>query len=59
MRFDKTSALALAIAVLSLLVTSQAQQEEARKGDQGKKAASSQPDPCGQPPGKCGLCLRR
>jgi len=32
MRFVKTSALALAIAVLSL-ATSQAQKEEARKGD--------------------------
>ena len=51
MHFVKIVALALAIAVLSL-ATSQAQKEEAGKGDQGKKAAPTQPDPCGQPPGK-------
>jgi len=48
MRFVKTIALAFAIAVLSL-ATSQAQNEEQGKEDQGKKEASSQPDPCGQP----------
>ena len=51
MHFAETAALALAFAVVAL-ATSPVRGGEAGKEDQGKKAASSQPDPYGQPPGK-------